>query len=375
MFVGKQRLRAVVTVLMMVVIIAACGRPAPAPVVNPPGPTCLDAAPIRAADYQRAFDTRTNDWAGGDGAFDVALPDGRVLWLFGDTFSGTVNGRTLRPGYRIPRNSFQVQTGRCFAPELGGTLTRRTSRIADPAADEWYWPIAGSVSGNEVRVWMYHLRRVDGLPGWDWTVLGLRVASLRLPDLVVTSVSDDPHAAGTPLYGESVVTSGATVHLYGGGAGGQYLARASVAQAATGPYEYWAGGSTWSPDPGAAVGLQLPGATRFASLSFVAYGSGYLASGRLFGILSTAVHAWYSPTPQGPWHPLGQIGETALDPGQFAYGGRVAAGLPGTPPMVVSSVNAMDAATTDLLRYGARFTEPTGLADPATLAAQYPAGP
>ncbi|MGZ8762560.1 MAG: hypothetical protein ACXW2Y_04485 [Acidimicrobiia bacterium] len=353
---------------------AACSFTAPAPAVNPPGPTCLSAPPTRPADYQRAFDARTGDWAGADGAIDVALPDGRVIWLFGDTFAGVLNGRTLQPGFRMPHNSFQVQTAACFAPQLGGAFTARTSRIAEPAPGEWYWPIDGYVVGNEVRISMYHMRHTDGPPGWDWAVVGMHVATLRLPDLVVTSVTANPAGSSNGAhYGVSTFRSGDWVLQYAKRDASQYVARAPVGQAATGPYEYWDGQSSWTTDPAAAGPMAVPGPTW--DFSVVRYGSGFLASGRIFGILSTDVDAWYSPTPQGPWNRLGPITRTVLTPGQFAYGGRVAAELPGTPPMVVSSVNASDAPSVDVLRYGPRFTEAVNLPDPATLAAQYPASP
>ncbi|MGM7445967.1 hypothetical protein ACPW7O_31915, partial [Streptomyces tunisiensis] len=36
-------------------------------------------------------DARTDDWTGGDGTHSVPLPDGRLLWLFSDTFLGRVH--------------------------------------------------------------------------------------------------------------------------------------------------------------------------------------------------------------------------------------------------------------------------------------------
>ncbi|MEZ0161942.1 hypothetical protein AB8850_29700, partial [Streptomyces griseorubens] len=36
-------------------------------------------------------DARTDDWTGGDGTHSVRLPDGRLLWLFSDTFLGRVH--------------------------------------------------------------------------------------------------------------------------------------------------------------------------------------------------------------------------------------------------------------------------------------------
>ncbi|MFF1725411.1 hypothetical protein ACFVXS_40975, partial [Streptomyces sviceus] len=35
---------------------------------------------------------RSDDWTGGDGTHSVRLPDGRLLWLFSDTYLGQVYG-------------------------------------------------------------------------------------------------------------------------------------------------------------------------------------------------------------------------------------------------------------------------------------------
>ncbi|MDH6624519.1 hypothetical protein M2271_002323 [Streptomyces sp. LBL] len=46
------------------------------------------------AEFARYGDdaARADDWTGGDGTHSVRLPDGRVLWLFSDTYLGQVHG-------------------------------------------------------------------------------------------------------------------------------------------------------------------------------------------------------------------------------------------------------------------------------------------
>ena len=52
-------------------------------------------------------------FTGGDGTYSVLLPDGRTVWIFGDTFLGTVSPdmirRRLSPMFI--RNSFVIQDG------------------------------------------------------------------------------------------------------------------------------------------------------------------------------------------------------------------------------------------------------------------------
>ena len=61
--------------------------------------------------------TTYTEWASADGAIPVTLPDGRTVWLFGDTFVGKVDpGGAIDPADPLIHNSFVVQTGACFAP-------------------------------------------------------------------------------------------------------------------------------------------------------------------------------------------------------------------------------------------------------------------
>jgi hypothetical protein len=48
-------------------------------------------------------------WLGGDAAFSILLPDGRSLWLFGDSFVGSAN-QTNRPGSKMVRNAHGQKT-------------------------------------------------------------------------------------------------------------------------------------------------------------------------------------------------------------------------------------------------------------------------
>ncbi len=57
------------------------------------------ATPDEALD--RFWAPRGPGWTGGDGGWSVPLPDGRVLWLFGDSFLGRVALATRPGAYRL----------------------------------------------------------------------------------------------------------------------------------------------------------------------------------------------------------------------------------------------------------------------------------
>jgi hypothetical protein len=85
--------------------------------------------------FQSVFHRYTG-WTGGDATYSIPLPDGRTLWLFGDSFIGTVRPDRSRPGSSFYRNAAMVQQGNEFItlPVSGNAFVRP----ADPGW--WYWP-------------------------------------------------------------------------------------------------------------------------------------------------------------------------------------------------------------------------------------------
>ena len=118
--------------------------------VEPPAPVevpCFEASAWREADQ---LFHRDPHWVGGDGASSVDLGDGRILWLFGDSWIDPTGQRT-RQGGRMVSNSVAVQVG---ADPATASIRFYWGRAADgsPAAfipdeaDERHW------FGNGVRV-------------------------------------------------------------------------------------------------------------------------------------------------------------------------------------------------------------------------------
>src|SRR5437764_4379336 len=76
-----SRTRSPVNILLLfgvsfLAVSALALRGAPKPVVEPRA--------HKDPDFQALF-SRTNGWVAGDGALSVPLPDGRTVWLFGDS--------------------------------------------------------------------------------------------------------------------------------------------------------------------------------------------------------------------------------------------------------------------------------------------------
>lgn len=389
--VRSARARAAVAAAVTVLALAlgACAGAAPG-ATNANPATCLPHV-TSAADYQRAFDARGPVWSGGDGALPITLPDGRVLWLFGDTFSGLVVGNRYVPPIVMVRNSAIVQTGRCFQPLMGGTPGHVADLFPQPAPDQWYWPVGAWVdpSGTSLHVFVRQMRRAPGPPGWDWTSVGMRVATMSLPDLTVRSVTPLPFPtdASVPVYGTSVtVAPDGYAYVYGSLSmpgplfpiAQQYVAR--VPAGLDGPWEFW-DGTAWSSNSSDAAPMVFtkadgsPDDQPNAPLNVIPYGTGWLGSAKRVEIISPDVTAWYAPAPQGPWQAVNDDdGSIALTPvsstGLFTYGGHVA-DLPIVGPVVIYNVNGDDVGvTSDAGLYGPRVVPPVDLPSPDTLAAR-----
>jgi hypothetical protein len=74
----------------------------------------LPAAPNQAtidSNFDSFFQQNGPGWTGADGSFSLLLPDGTNLWMWSDSFIGTVNATTrMRSSYLITaHNSLTIQ--------------------------------------------------------------------------------------------------------------------------------------------------------------------------------------------------------------------------------------------------------------------------
>jgi hypothetical protein len=372
----------------VVVALAAVGGIAGCRPLSPPPPPvaqyCAPSMPSSAAGYQAAFDNlrRTyTEWISADSAFPVSLPDGRVAWFFGDTFTGQTN-----PDGSIPanagfiHNSAVIQSGPCFAPLMGGAVHARSSFIPDPAPNEWYWPSGEVVDSGVLRVFVLHMQGippVPSAPGLAFKTLDVSVASFALPLLTPLGVQPLPFpttANGTTIpYGSTALAApDGYVYLHGEVQGNAYVARTPVGHVPDGPWQFF-DGSSWSSDPAQAAPMSwsnVPprspafgsGAGPVAQPWVVPYKSGYLATSELVDGFSNQVLGFTAPAPQGPWTYQGVIVDAPQNPPSYSASTRF--NLPGTSsPIVIYSVNntVFSSGPTSISLYGPRFVDPTAL--------------
>ncbi|MFE2046142.1 DUF4185 domain-containing protein [Streptomyces sp. NPDC059477] len=306
---------------------------------------------------------RADDWTGGDGTHSVRLPDGRLLWLFSDTFLGQVHAPPNPAGEShawrdasapMVRNSAVVMSA---DGRLEATLA--APLFPDPAPDRWRWPVAARVEPREpgsaervVRVLLWV--RTAGAAPWIYGVpTATEVATLSLPGLRVESIgtvfdqSLVPDPSRRVLFGTTLVEEDGWTYVYGGD-DGQAVARpvssAYVARVPEGlladpaAWRYW-NGSAWSARDGPRPVLGNERNTGVGSaFSVVPDGQTYVLFTMAAGTEGlSAVTSYWACSPTGPWHgPTRAFTAPLPDTGVAAYNPQVHPRVDGDGGLVLS---------------------------------------
>jgi hypothetical protein len=300
-------------------------------------------------------------WLAGDLTHSVALPDGRIVWLFGDTFVGRRRGDGgFAPGWRMDRNSALVQKGRCLsvAGSNGGQGWVSTKR-----RDHFLWPGHGVVTGDELVV-LFHEMRATGSGFLDVRPAGLVIATFSLPELRLVGTRRGPYDDHERAWASSAVTRGGWVYLYGWTHRGPdtFVARARPARLAK-RWQFWTG-SEWVWDrPERAAPVISYGFFNNVNVSEDGAG-GYVAVAKDHEAWGDDLLLWRAPRPEGPWTAAGPVAPAPPD-AEGADGAVTYMAAPhdvgarrGRRAWVTYNVNAptLAAVTSGRVRYGPRFT-------------------
>jgi hypothetical protein len=245
--------------------------------------------------------TRTDDWTGGDGTYSVRLPGGRVVWMFSDTFLGTVNPDGTRPGgTRMINNDYVIQRGDALVRTIHGGTTAAPTALIIPTDASWYWVSDATVEGDRLRQFVSKFQRT-GPGGWDWEWTGTDIASFSVPGLDLLTIDPVPAAGNGVDYGAALLEGQDHTYVYGvedlPSAKYLHLARAA-AGSVLGPWSYW-NGSGWSSNPDASARIKAGVSNSFSVLRV----------GRAYALLTqdstvpfgSEIVAYFSCSPQGPW--------------------------------------------------------------------------
>jgi hypothetical protein len=125
-------------------------------------------------------------WLGADGALSVRLSEGRILWLFGDTFVATSNA-LVRSESKLVRNTVAIQTGN--DPRTASvSFMWRQEADGSPASffpehgDRFYWPGHGiRFDQGPLVIFLYALVATPD-KGLGFECVGYAIAVIDNPD-------------------------------------------------------------------------------------------------------------------------------------------------------------------------------------------------
>ncbi|WP_161962387.1 fibronectin type III domain-containing protein [Nocardioides speluncae] len=214
---------------------------------------------MRAADWSASSDLNKlwreygdagGHWTGGDRTASIQLPDGRVAWLFSDTFLGAVNADHSRPASSpMVNNTLVVQgaDGRLGQTLHGGTTAAPKAKVAVDGSSLQYWVGDGLVAGDELQV-LYNTYEKTGEGGLDVRMTGTSLVTFSLPGLAVTNIRALP-LGDTIAWGSAVLNDDDYTYVYGSSDPGDGTRFAHVARmphgALGGGWQFFTG-SGWS---------------------------------------------------------------------------------------------------------------------------------
>jgi len=258
--------------------------------------------------FNELFMGECGGFTGGDGTYSVQFPDGRTVWIFGDTFIEGVNPDNTRERQDpiFLRNALVVQDGEKMTTlyqNLHGKRasfaihpdSRRESQLREDSV--WFWPGDGYVEGDRLRIFYSEFVQADtGMWGFDWR--GTWLGTYSLPDLEEIEIMKLRDRSETTIhYGHAVCEDDDFIYLYG--AGEEKLPHAARYRRGkvTGPWEYF-DGRTWQDDITLATPMgEIHGSEQF---SVFPLGDRYVLVTQM-SWMSGEIYSFISETPFGPW--------------------------------------------------------------------------
>lgn len=262
--------------------------------------------PTSAKQWQDAFTALHGEWEGADVASTVALPDGRTLWLFGDTLHRVGNDLAMR------RNSMLISDQGCLTTVRGPGGAEPLPTRTD---GHWYWPTHGVVDGGRLFVFASSVTASgDDPPGF--TATGTSVAEFDLPagkDPVLRTIHGTPSAGQPetePQWGAAVTQHGGYTYVYGTQKVRQdlvfgrnvYVARVPAGQIADlSAWRFWDGRSWAAQESQAAVVID---ARQGVPTSFSVHArpdGSFFAIAKQDDFLGSKIVSFVAATAQGQW--------------------------------------------------------------------------
>ena len=254
-------------------------------------------------------------WTGGDGSRSVVLPDGTNLWMWSDSYIGTVNPTTRmrKSDLFTAHNSLTILNQATGSWTTVGYPPQTTSYFVPTNKKDWFW--VGNSIVVQTSPGVYQIKTF--LSQWDSALQqqGESLATLSWPSLSILSIQSIALPDQTITWGEKILQIGNQWYIYGtkqqGASKTPYVARTTSINYFTQPshWQYWnATQKKWLAGQQNATAMSgVAGITPEYSVDQMQWSGGtfYLMTG--MDNLTPPYPLWdrvityYSCNPQGPW--------------------------------------------------------------------------
>lgn len=203
--------------------------------------------------FTEYFRRNSGGWTAGDATLSVPLPDGRTIWLFGDSYLADVDttDNTLPCLFQV-RNCMMVQDSSdpslmtTYIDESQSGVLRTTFKLS-PTDPSPLWPGHGYTDEDTVLIYF------DLIDNSTLENLGIYIARLQLPQLTINSIRPLPDYADIQV-GRAVITDTASGYRYIYGnkvdwiVWEPFIARTLIGTNIEAPYQFYTGtGWTFNP--------------------------------------------------------------------------------------------------------------------------------
>jgi Domain of unknown function (DUF5005) len=259
--------------------------------------------------FTEMFKRECCGFTGGDGTISILLPDGRIAWLFGDTFLGKVYPDRTRERTTpiFIRNSMVVQHGDSVVTLHQGTAEHPASFVIPPrdmtggkkvSEDSvWFWPCDGFIENNKLKIFLSGMTQADtGMWGFRW--LGIWLAVYSLPDIKEEKIISIPYGVENQVhYGNAILEEKDYTYVYGARESKPHAARFKTGDVES-PWEFYTG-TGWSSKAG--TSRPMRGTNVSEQFSIFKITNKYVLITQTGFFLSPQIYSFISDSPYGPW--------------------------------------------------------------------------
>jgi len=217
-----------------------------------------------AISYFEKFTQVTDGWCASDATISLLLPDGKTLWLFGDTFIGQKTGDFSMnvSGSTFINNSAIMDDGESMTSIFGGTLSNPTSLIPGIGPDI-FWPEHATIENDTLKIFAIQIIYVDnGTPRFNFRTGRTFLAKFTYPQLDFISNNPIEFITDTTMrFGVQVLKRDDYTYIFGvkdttaGGFTYPIPILARVDSSVDEPWKFYSENNKWSLNCDAAVSI------------------------------------------------------------------------------------------------------------------------